>query len=97
MSNRPQAGILPGLQQTPIRIAICSTVPLSIEAFYGKQLDFLHENGMDVTIVTSYNEAFAKSLPKHVTFQPVPFSRHVTPWQDCKAFFNVVNIFRQGK
>ncbi len=80
-----------------IRICICATVPLSIEAFYGKQLNFLYENGFDVTVITSYTEAFAKSLPEHVTYRPVPFTRQMTPWQDFKAFLKVINIFRREK
>jgi hypothetical protein len=79
------------------RLCIITTVPVTIQAFWGKQLDFLHENGFEITVITSPDEKFRQFLPKHVHYEPVPITRVVTPWSDLVSLLRVYRVFRRNK
>ncbi|MGA2173308.1 MAG: glycosyltransferase family 4 protein [Sedimentisphaerales bacterium] len=80
-----------------VKLCIITTIPATVRAFMGEQLRYLQQNGFDITIITAYDEIFAKSLPEGVKYKPVLMTRIVQPWQDIRAFFEILLILRQGK
>lgn len=80
-----------------IRLCIITTIPSTIRAFIGEQLRYLQQSSFDITIITAPDEAFAKSLPEEVKYEPVLMTRVVRPLQDIKAFFKILHILKQDK
>src|SRR3989339_1163709 len=77
-----------------IRICVCTTVSVTIRAFYGEQLRFLQENGFQVTVLTSPDEQLAGELPAGVSYRPVEMTRGVTPWADLRALWSIWRTMR---
>jgi len=80
-----------------VKLCACSTIPLSIRAFYGEQLTSLIENGFEVHVLTSPDPAFAEWLPDGVTYHPVAMARRVTPLADLRALAQIIGVFRRNR
>ena len=65
-----------------IRICIIATVPISIISFYGRQIDFLTDNGFDVTVVTSSEKELEKSISRKARLIIIPMTRIISPLRD---------------
>ncbi len=81
----------------PLKLCIMATVPMSVVSFYGKQLEYLQENGFDVTIITSPDKCFGERIPVSCRLVFVPMSRAITPWQDLFSLIKIAKVFREGK
>jgi glycosyltransferase involved in cell wall biosynthesis len=80
-----------------IRLCIIATVPISINAFYGKQLEYLHQKGFDITVVTSPDADFISKLPSFIKGRCVPMIRGMSPLKDLVALFRVIKHVYRGK
>ena len=83
-----------------IRLCIITTVPETIRAFLGSaQLEFLQQNGFEITVLTSPKDEFGKPLllPTGVNYETVPMTRTVKPLQDIKALIKICSILKKGK
>lgn len=83
-------------KERPTRPSLCilTTVPESIRAFYKGQIEALRQAGFEVTVVCSEDASLAGELSEGVRYCPVPFSRRMTPWRDCRALWKLYRIFR---
>jgi glycosyltransferase involved in cell wall biosynthesis len=79
------------------KLCICSTIPVSIRAFYGPQIEYLLESGFELGIVTSPDERFADELPEQVRYLPVTMTRSLTPWRDLQALCRLIRFFRKNR
>ncbi len=79
------------------RLCVLTTVPVSVNAFYGKQLDFLADNGFEVTVITSPDPVLCGKISRRCKLITIPMSRGVSPFADLVAFFRVLGVMRKGK
>ncbi len=85
-----------------IRLCIVVTIPETINAFWGKQLNFLQKNGYEITLVAAEpsndrENAFIQNLPAGIRYETVAMTRVVKPWQDLKAFLRIYRILKKGR
>jgi glycosyltransferase involved in cell wall biosynthesis len=83
-----------------IKLCIISTIPTTIKAFFGDQLRFLHENDYDITVVTSSvigMQDYGSPLPDSIQLRTVKMSRTISPFEDFRAFKEVLKILKEGK
>ena len=58
------------------KICYCTTIPLTFNAFILKSAEYLHEHtDWDISVICSYDEAFAASLPDYIRYYPVNMKR----------------------
>ncbi len=81
----------------PMKICIMATVPISIVSFYGRQLDYLKENGFEVTVVTSDDRDLVKKISSSCRLWLVPMSRKITPLRDIYSLWALFNRFKKEK
>ena len=79
-----------------IRLCIMATVPISIVSFYGKQLDYLKEQGFDVTVITSPDTNLTNKISTSCKLVLIPMSRKITPLKDMISFFRITKVIREG-
>lgn len=81
-----------------IKLCIISTVPMTIKAFFGDQLQFLNDHGFDITVITSPdgNLNLENSLPGCVNIEYIEMSRLVQPIKDIRALSKIVRALRNG-
>ncbi len=62
------------------------------------QMKFMHENGFDVLMISAdgkdREKVIANEKCQHII---VPMTRRITPWQDLKCLWQLINIFRKEK
>lgn len=74
-----------------------ATVPISVVAFYGDQIDYLAENGFDVTIITSPDREAEKRISGKARVLLIPMSRKFFSLRDVVAFFRILVVFFRNK
>jgi glycosyltransferase involved in cell wall biosynthesis len=80
-----------------IKICIVSTTSTTITAFFGEQLNFLQQQGFDVTVVTATNattQNFGNSIPENIKLLSIPMSRKISPLEDIKALTAMTKIMK---
>ena len=81
----------------PVKICIMATVPVSIISFYGKQIDYLKEQGFEVTVITSSDNDLVKKIPASCKLVLIPMSRQITPLKDLTSLFQIAKEIKKGK
>jgi glycosyltransferase involved in cell wall biosynthesis len=84
------------------RLCIIATIPSTIRAFWGQQLDYLQENNFDITIIASFptkelEKAFIDDLQKGIKFKPIRMARALKPLEDLRAFRKILKIIKQNE
>jgi glycosyltransferase involved in cell wall biosynthesis len=80
-----------------VKLCIISTIPTTIKAFFGKQLEFLQQNDFIITIITSYGDSsqdFGEDLPKDVKVYNVDMSRTIEPLKDFRTLREIYKIIK---
>jgi glycosyltransferase involved in cell wall biosynthesis len=75
------------------RLAMVTTVPTTVKAFYKQQLEALIDAGFQVTIVSSPDDPSNSFLPSGAQFVPVVMTRRLTPLTDLKALWRLCRLF----
>lgn len=79
------------------KICYCTTIPLSIECFFLKSAQYLHENtDWDISFICAYNEDFKNSLPDYFHYFPVNMKRGIGI-DGIKAIHEIKLIFQREK
>ncbi|MHC5183196.1 MAG: glycosyltransferase family 4 protein [Planctomycetota bacterium] len=81
-----------------IKLCIISTIPTTIKAFFGDQLQFLQEHGYETTVITSRADSdqdFGKAFPDGVKVQTVQMGRTIKPLEDFRALKQIIKIMRK--
>lgn len=80
-----------------IKLCIISTIPTTIKAFFGQQLQFLQDHGYQVTVITSQGDSpqdFGSEFPQGVKIETVSMGRTIKPLEDFKALRQFIKIMR---
>lgn len=79
------------------KICYCTTIPLTINSFILKSVEYIHENtDWDISFICDYDEEFAKSLPEYIHYYPVPMKRGIS-LGGIKAMREMKKIFKREK
>lgn len=79
------------------KICYCTTIPLTINSFILKSAEYIHENtDWDISIICSYEEDFANSLPDYIHYFPINMKRGLS-FDGIKVIHKMKKIFRHEK
>lgn len=82
-----------------MKLCIISTIPATIKAFFGAQLEYLHENSFDISVITSSglsSQDFNKDLPEDIILYTIAMGRTIEPLKDVKALKDIYKIIREN-
>lgn len=79
------------------KICYVTTLSVSIRAFFAEQLQYLSENGFDVTVICSPDEALSSDLGERIHYIPVAIPRGIHPLGMLRAIRTLKRIFRKEK
>ena len=61
------------------KICYCTTVPITLNSFVLKSVEYIHENtDWDISFISSYDKEFEQSLPEYVHYFPIEMKRGVS-------------------
>lgn len=79
------------------KICFCTTTPITIKSFILKTAEYIHNNtDWDISVICTYDEEFAKSLPSYIHYYPVDMKRGVSVG-GIKAMLEMKKIFKREK
>ncbi len=79
------------------KICYVLTISKTVRAFFIPQLKYLSENGYDVTVICSPDEALQDDLGEGIKFIPVSIARGVSPMTLGKSIIDLVKVFKREK
>ena len=79
------------------KIFYVSTTAISIKAFFIPQLQFLSENGFDVTVICSPDNELQTLLGEGVRYVPIEIPRGVSLFGSLKAIRKLTKFFKKEK
>lgn len=79
------------------KICYITTIALSIEAFFIPQIQYLSENGFEVTVICSNDGKVAELLPANVKYIPIKIPRGISFGGMINAIREMINIFKENK
>lgn len=79
------------------KICYVATVPLTIRSFFIPQIQFLSNQGFDVSVICSPDDSIALELGGNITFIPVEIPRGISVVGSLKAIKNLYNVFKKEK
>ena len=80
-----------------IKICYVVTIPLTIEAFFIPQLQYLASNGFDVTVVCSDDSKLQEKLGKAIRFYPIDMPRGISVGGSLHAIKALTAFFKKEK
>jgi glycosyltransferase involved in cell wall biosynthesis len=80
-----------------LRIACVASVPFFLATQLRRQIEYLLDSGLLVTVITSPGPELAQFTPHpHLTFQVLEIPRRLAPWRDLVALYRLYRLFRRG-
>lgn len=79
----------------PIRLCVVTTVGSSIQVLYRGRLEYFAAHGFDITVVCASSELDDAIRARGVCLHTAPLTRHITPWADLRALWNLWRFFRR--
>lgn len=79
------------------KICYVVTISLTIRSFFIPQLQYLADNGFDVTVICSPDDKLQNELGQKVTFIPIEIPRGISIGGSWKAIRELTRIFRNEK
>ena len=73
-----------------------ATVPVSIVSFYGEQIDYLTDEGYEVTVITSPDKEFTGRISRKARLVLIPMTRTISPGRDLIAIIKILYCIRKG-
>ncbi len=95
MENAADAGRPPAGDK--LRLCIVTTVGTSIQSLYRGRLEYLREQGFDVTVVCAPSELDDDIRARGVRLHTVRLTRSITPMSDLRAIFSLWRLFRRER
>ena len=80
-----------------IKICYVVTIPLTIEAFFIPQLQYLASNGFDVTVVCSNDLTLQEKLGANIRFYPIDIPRGISITGSIYAIKALTQFFKIEK
>ena len=77
------------------KICFITTVPLTIECFLLKLLEYIHYNtDWDINIICDYDKTFKDNLPEYIHYYPVKMKRGISI-SGIRAMVEILKIFKK--
>lgn len=80
-----------------VRICFITTVPGTIKSFFRSQINYLLDNGFDVTVICSNGECLIGLLDRRVNYISVDIPRGLSVLKTIKSIISLKYIFDKGK
>lgn len=75
-----------------------TTVPISLKLLLTGQMRYMRERGFEVLMISANGRERAEVVAaEQCPHRIVPMTRAITPWQDLKCLFALIQIFRKEK
>ncbi len=87
----------PAAEPTRLRLCIIVAAPSSIEVIYRGRLEYLREQGFDVTVVCSPSDRDDAIRARGVRLYTAPLTRAITPWKDLHALWRIWRLLRRER
>lgn len=79
------------------RLCVVTTVGSSIQVLYRGRLEYLREQGFEVTVVCAPSELDESIRARGVTLHTVPMTRAITPGRDLRAWWRLRRLFQRER
>ncbi|MBQ8741132.1 MAG: glycosyltransferase family 4 protein [Clostridia bacterium] len=79
------------------KICYVVTISLTIKSFFVKQLQYLSENGFDVTVICSPDDSLQDILGSKIKFVPVAMPRGISIGGSIASIIKLTSIFKKQK
>lgn len=79
------------------RLLRITTVPISLKLLLRGQPQFFASQGFTVLTVSADGKEVAELKSENISHEIVPMTRQITPWQDLKCVWRLVQIMRDFK
>ena len=80
-----------------LKICYIVTLPVTIRSFFISQLKYLAENGFDVSVVCSPDNAIENELGNNIKYIPMIIPRGISIWGTIKSINNLTRLFKSEK
>lgn len=80
-----------------LRMAVLTTVSITIKAFYEGQFDALNQANIDTTVICGNDPELVHVLPEETRFLPVNFTRRLNPFCDLAVLWYLYKLFRKER
>ncbi len=81
----------------PVKLCVVTTVSLTLRVFLLKQLVYLSQNGLDVTVVCEYDPIFVRDCPPEFKYIPVHMTRKIGGWSTLVGWWKLYWLFKREK
>lgn len=85
------------MDSQPVKICVITTVSSTIRAFLMNQLEYLAQNGFDVTVVCDNDPDFAKDCPAHLNFTPIHMTRGIGLWSTLAGCWKLMLLSKKQR
>lgn len=79
------------------KIAILTTVSITIKAFYAGYVEALNKANIETTVICADDPDLRHFLPCETNFIPLEFTRVLNPLKDLKVLWQLFRIFRRER
>lgn len=79
------------------KICYITTISTTIKAFFVPQLEYLSQNGYDVTVICSPDEKLRNKLNDNIHYIPIHIDRGIKPHTLLKSTFSLAKVLRENK
>ena len=79
------------------KIAILTTVSITIKAFYAGYIEALNKADIETTVICADDPDLRHFLPCETNFIPLEFTRVLNPLKDLKVLWQLFRIFRRER
>ncbi|WP_432712764.1 glycosyltransferase family 4 protein [Pedobacter sp.] len=83
---------------SPKKLIRITTVPLSLQTLIAGQMQYMSQNGFEVSMISSdFDDKKQLAEKENAVFIPVDMTRTISPWADLKALFRLIKVFKKLK
>ncbi|WP_078428898.1 glycosyltransferase [Alkalihalobacterium alkalinitrilicum] len=79
------------------KICVVTTTSITIKPFLIEQLQFLYQNGYDITVVCDYDKKLKRELPHYIHYKPIRIRRGVDGLGALKSMYLLYQLFKKEK
>ncbi|MDE5413804.1 glycosyltransferase family 4 protein [Alkalihalobacterium chitinilyticum] len=80
-----------------VKLCVVTTTSITIRSFLLQQLEFLTNNGFDVTVICDEDEELRRELPKGIQYRSIRMKRGLDPFGALKNSYFLYRAFKEEK
>ncbi len=80
-----------------VKLCVVTTTSITIRSFLIEQLEFLTNNGFDVTVICDEDEELRRELPKGIQYLSIRMKRGLAPFGALKSIYLLYQTFKEEK